>query len=151
MSIRAVLWARDVCVRFDVPPSERLILFAIAMHHHDKTGECFPAYDTLSDHTGFSKRRVIYGVADLVANGLIVTQTRRVKGHQGSNHFVLFGMPKGHKWATTRVHKKAPCESEQSCTLPRVHARAPDREEPYYRGEAQAKKLRVVNGGLSDA
>lgn len=150
MSIRAINWAREVCERIDVPPGERLILWAICLHHHDKTGDCFPAYDTIAKATGYRRRKVIYAVAELQANGLIVVQDRRVKGHQGSNHFVLFGRPKGKKWQRTRVHKKAPCESAPQCTLPRVHPSAPDRDW-YNRAETQAKNLRIVNGGRADA
>ena len=142
MSIRAAVWARDVCAKIDVPPGERLVLMMLALHHHDKTGECFPSYETLCRETGFYRRKVIYAVADLEANGLIVCQKRRVNGHQGSNHFVLFGLPKGHRWVKSRVHKSTPCESAPQCTLPRVHPSAPDREASITKGDqAKAKVL----------
>jgi hypothetical protein len=146
MSIRAINWAREVCERIDVPPGERMILWAIALHHHDKTGECFPSYDTLAKATGFQRRKVVYAVSELAANGLLIVQGRRVKGHQGSNHFMLFGRPTWPVWRQTRVHKKAPCESAPQCTQPRVHPSAPDRD-CSLKGEAQANGLRVVNGG----
>lgn len=148
MSVRAVLWARDVSARINVPPSERLLLLVIATYHHDKTGQCFPSYDTLAEGTGWKKRAVILMADRLEANGLIVRQKRRVGGHQGSNHFVLFGHPSGREWRSTRVHKKAPCESASPCTLPRVHGDAPDREEITYRGKAgpESVALKVVGG-----
>ena len=145
MSIRALNWAREVCARIDVPTGERLILWAICLHHHDKTGECFPSYDTIAEETGFQRRKVIYAVSELESNGLLIRQTRRANGHQGSNHFVLFGRPVGGKWRKTRVHKKAPCESAPQCTQPRVHPSAPDRD--WSIEGASANGLRVIGGG----
>ena len=116
MSIRAIKWAREVCERIDVPSKHRLALFVIAMHHHDRTGECFPSYETIAKACGFSRRKLIDLVADLEGNGLIIRQTRRVAGHQGSNHFVLFGRPKSPGWSPGRVHKKALCESANGGT-----------------------------------
>ena len=145
MSIRALNWAREVCARIDVPTGERLILWAICLHHHDKTGKCFPSYDTLADETGFQRRKVIYSVAELERNGLLIRQARRSNGHQGSNHFVLFGRPVDQKWRKTRVHKKAPCESAPQCTQPRVHPSAPDRD--WSIEGASANGLRVIGGG----
>jgi hypothetical protein len=145
MSIRAMNWAREVCAKIGVPTGERLVLWAIAMHHHDKTGECFPAYETLSHDTGFQRRKVIYAVAALESNGLVICQKRRVKGHQGSNHFVLFGIPRGPKWMPTRVHQPTPCESAPQCTLPRVHPSAPDREVSLR--EDLSKGLKLISGG----
>lgn len=145
MSIRAINWALDVCARFNVPSGERLILLVICYHHHDKTGECFPSYDTIAAETGFKRRKVIYAATELEANGLIIRQERRIKGHQGSNHFVLFGRPSGKRWRKSRVHKKAPCESAPQCTLSRVHPSAPDRD-CSIKG-AEAKGLRIVSGG----
>lgn len=148
MSIRAVNWAIDVCARIGTPPGERLVLLVIAKHHNDKTGACFPSYDTIAEQTGFKRRKVIYSVADLEANGLIFTQDRRVGGHQGSNNFVLFGRPSSAVWAATRVHHKAPCESAPQCTQTRVHPSAPDRDW-YNKGAAAAAKLRLVAGGAA--
>jgi hypothetical protein len=150
MSIRAINWAREVCERIDAPSKHRLALFIIAMHHHDKTGECFPSYDTIAKGCGFSRRKLIDLVADLEENGLIVRQSRRVQGHQGSNHFVLFGRPAGNRWRAARVQKKAPCESANGGTLPRVQTGAPDRD-CLYRGATQASGLRVLNGGRARA
>ena len=138
MSIRAMTWARQVCERIDVPPGERLVLWAIALHHHDKTGECFPAYETLAKATGFTRRKVMFAVADLEANGLIVCQKRRVNGHQGSNHFVLFGLPKAARWVRSRVKPPTPCKSELEFTQTRVNRSSPDREVSITKGD-QAK------------
>ena len=148
MSIRAINWARQICESIEAPSRHRLALFIIAMHHHDRTGECYPSYETIAKACGFSRRKVIDLVADLEANGLVIRQQRRVKGHQGSNHFVLFGRPKGKKWEQARVHKKAPCESANGGTLPRVQTGAPNRDW-YSKGETRANGLKVVAGGLN--
>jgi DNA-binding transcriptional MocR family regulator len=148
VSIRAINWAREICARIEVPPGERLILWAICLHHHDATGECFPSYDTLAQETGFQRRKVIYAVDELSENGLIFIQGRRVNGHQGSNHFVLFGLPKAPAWIKSRVHKKAPCESAPECTQSRVHRSAPDRELVSI-GEESPSRMRVISGGRS--
>lgn len=150
MSIRAVIWARDVCARIDVPPAERLLLIAIATYHHDKTGDCFPSYETLAEATGWKKRAVILMANRLEENGLIIRQKRRVGAHQGSNHIVLFGRPVAEKWRASRVHKKAPCESAPGCTLTRVHRDAPDREDNIL-GISQASGLVVLDGGRKHA
>lgn len=148
MSIRATLWARDISARIDVPPAERLLLLVLATYHHDRTGECFPSYETLAEKTGWKKRAVILMVGRLEANGLVIRQKRRVGGHQGSNNFVLFGHPIAKEWQATRVHKKAPCESASPCTLGRVHGDAPDREYNTSRkGDPKPVGLKVVVGG----
>jgi hypothetical protein len=139
MSIRAMNWARAICEQIGVPPGERLVLWAICLHHHDKTGHCFPAYETIAKATGYQRRKVIYAVDALEANGLVICQKRRANGHQGSNHFVLFGRPKWAKWRSTRVHDTTPCESAPQCTLPRVHPSAPDKEDTSYLSKAPTK------------
>ena len=149
MSVRAMVWARDIAARIDVPPAERLLLLVIATYHHDKTGECFPSYDTLAENTGWKRRAVILMTGRLEANGLLFRQQRRVGGHQGSNNFVLFGRPAGNKWQASRVHKKAPCESARGCTLPRVHGDAPDREVITTKGAGPGPTaLKIIRGGL---
>ena len=146
MSIRAINWAREVSERIDVPSRHRLALLMIALHHHDKTGDCFPSYETIATACGFSRRKLIDLVADLESNGLIIRQKRRKGAHQGSNHYVLFGRPASKKWVPSRVHKKAPCESANGGTLSRVQTGAPDRD--WLKGEEdQARSLRVVSGG----
>ena len=116
MSIRAVNWARTVCEQIDAPSKHRLALVMIALHHHDKTGACFPSYDTVATACGFSRRKLIDLVADLEANGLLIRQKRRNGAHQGSNHFVLFGRPATPKWTQPRVQDSTPCESANGGT-----------------------------------
>jgi biotin operon repressor len=125
LSIRAINWAREVCERIGAPSKHRLVLLMLALHHHDKTGECFPSYETIAKACGFSRRSVIDLVSDLETNGLLVRQKRRDGGHQGSNHYVLFGRPSGKKWIAARVHKTTPCESANGGTLSRVQTGAP--------------------------
>jgi len=153
MSIRAINWAIDVCKRIGAPSRHRHVLLIIASHHHDKTGACFPAYDTIAEGCGVSRRSVMRFVAELEENGLLVVQKRRKNGHQGSNQFMLFGRPAGKKWLETRVTKKAPCESDSSVTLPRVTPVSPDRDW-YNRGDDNAPanvldfpSQKVANGG----
>lgn len=148
MSIRAVNWAKDVCARIGVPPQERLILFVICFHHHDKTGECFPSYETISEMTGYRRQRVIEGVNALELNGLVIRQKRRVGGHQGSNHFVLFGRPAATEWQPARVQKKGPCKSTHGGTQPRVRTGGPDREYNTSKGAGpESVALKVIAGG----
>jgi hypothetical protein len=149
MSIRAINWALEVCARIDAPPKHRIILFVIATHHHDKTGDCFPSYETIGHKSGYRRRSVIDVVSDLEANGLIVRQKRRVDGHQSSNQFLLFGRPVAKKWRATRVHHTTPCESADGGTLPRVQTGAPNRDW-LYKGKAQANELRVLTGGKNN-
>lgn len=151
MSIRAILWARDVSARINVPPAERILLIVIATYHHDKTGDCFPSYDTLAENTGWKKRAVIQMAGRLESNGLIVRQKRRVNGHQASNHFVLFGHPKGREWNATRVHGDAPSQSARGGTQTRVHGDAPDRDSISTRGKSYASGLAVFDGGRKHA
>ena len=145
MSIRAINWAKDVCQRIGAPSRHRLALVMLCVHHHDKTGECFPSYETSAESCGFSRRKVIDLIVDLEENGLIVRQKRRVGGHQSSNHFVLFGRPSAPEWRESRVHKKAPCESANGGTLSRVQTGAPDRD-CSTKGD-QASVLTVIRGG----
>ena len=144
MSIRAINWAIDVCERIEAPARHRHVLLVLSVHHHEKTGACFPAYDTLANACGFSRRKVIDLIADLEANGLITKQKRRVGAFQGSNHFALFGKPNGQRWSEARVQKKAPCESANGGTLIRVQTGAPDKEDSL--GSNLAKGLRVAGG-----
>ena len=150
MSIRAINWAREVCERIGAPAKHRLALVMIALHHHDKTGECFPSYETVATACGFSRRKLIDLVAELELNGLIIRQKRRTGAHQGSNHYVLFGRPAGKKWVPARVHKSTPCEGANGGTLTRVQTGAPDRD-CSYKGETQASGFRVVSGGRAHA
>ena len=144
MSIRAINWARQVCEAIDAPSRHRLVLVMLALHHHEKTGECFPSYETLGNACGFSRRKVIGLVADLIENDLIISQKRRVGGHQSSNHFVLFGRPAAAKWRTARVHQPTPSQSANGGTLTRVQTGAPDKED-IFKGAA-ASGLRLVGG-----
>lgn len=143
MSIKAINWATDVCARLGTPPKHRLILFSISKHHHDKTGACFPSYETIARETGHRRRGVIEAVNDLEANGLLMKQLRRVNGHQGSNNFVLFGRPRADKWIPTRVQKKAPCYVQQD-PLVRVRTGALDRDY-YTKGTATTDQNLKVN------
>lgn len=127
MSIKAINWARAICADIGAPPKHRLVLFIISLHHNDRTGQCFPSYETLASSTGYRRRGVIEIVKELEANGLLTKQMRRENGHQGSNNYVLFGRPTAAKWVAYRVQKKATCESVDASTQGSVLTGAPDR------------------------
>lgn len=148
MSIRATLWARDVCALLDAPADCRLFMLALALRHHDKTGECFPSYETISDDTGIPRRRIITVAKECAYNGIVIIQPRRVRGHQGSNQFVLFGRPAFSKWSKSRVRKKALWQSADGGTLARVRTGAPDREELTTKGAVpEPWQPSVIAGG----
>lgn len=117
MSIRAINWARELGARIGMPQRHRFVLMMICFYHHDKTGECFPSYETIAKSCGFSRRKVIDLVSDIEKNGLIVKHHRRVDNQQSSNSFVLFGTPNSSVWVDVGVHKKAPPPSAPVCTL----------------------------------
>lgn len=150
MSIKATNWAHEVCVRIGVPARHRLVLFMICHRHHDRTGDCFPSYDTIAKSCGFSRRKVIDLIGDLEKNGLLIRQKRRVGGRQGSNHYVLFGRPVARKWVASSAHKKAPSQSANSNTSASVQTEAPDKD-CLNMTEAEAGGFRVLNGGRASA
>ena len=117
MSIRAINWAVGVFEVIDIPSPERLILLLICRHHQDKTGECYPSYDTLAQQSGYNRRTVIRHVKSLKSSGLIAVKKRRSKGHQESNQFVLFGSFKSHNQSDTRVTLKTKNQSDSGVTL----------------------------------
>lgn len=162
MSIRAINWARDVGKSIGIPSRHRLALLTLAAHHHDKTGSCFPSYDTIADEVGCNRRKAMELVSDLEANGVIIRQSRRRGQRQGSNQYVLFGRPASERWAVVRVHPSAPSEDFSGCKKKhpedeflRVHPSAPDRD--WYTTPSDAPLADVVafpvqkvsNGGHS--
>lgn len=148
MSIRAINWARHVGKTTGMPPGHRLVLMTLCCFHNDKTGECFPSYDTVSDEVGYRRRKIVDMVEDLQFNGLLIKQKRRVGGHQGSNHHVLFGRPAFEKWRT-RVSDTAPCKSARISTLTRVPPGAHDKEELYK--DTGSAGFSVITGGRASA
>lgn len=140
MSIRAINWCRDVGRRLKIPALERAVLMHICCYHNEKTGECFPSYDTIADDSGYRRRRVIEAVKLLEANGLITVQSRRVMGHQGSNGYVPFGKAVCGKWT--------PAQSAPVCTLPRVPPYAPDRDW-LLKKKTQTSDAKLASGGRS--
>lgn len=147
MSIRAINWAIDVCERISAPSAHRFVLMVLCTFHHDKTGECFPSYETIAKRTGYSRRKVIALVSEIEGNGLVIRQKRRVSGTQGSNQFVLFGRPAKPKWVHSRVQDSTPCQSANGGTLTRVQTGAPDRDYIYGAEETLANGLKIIRGG----
>jgi biotin operon repressor len=131
MSIKAITWAAGVIDAYDMPSPERFVLVALAIRHNQISDQCFPSYQGLSDFTGLSRKRVITAVKNLQTWGLIRVEKRRIRGHQGSNSFVLFGklkvspkQPKG----TARVNVNPLCKGERG-TLSQGERGTPDKEE----------------------
>lgn len=142
MSIKAINWARAICADIGAPPKHRLVLLVICIHHNDKTGQCFPSYETIANSTGFRRRGVIDIVKELEDNGLLTKRMRRENGHQGSNSYVLFGRPTAAKWVSSRVQKKATCKSATTSTQGSVLTGAPDRN---YTSKESGSEDRLAN------
>lgn len=155
MSIRAIKWAHSVLPLLDLPPAERMTLMALAFHHNDKTGECFPSIQTLREAVGVGDRRQREAVQALVDWKLI--QKRRGASAEGnaSNRYTLFGAPKRPRQTGTRGAVSKPLEPAQKSrfesgrqgTVSNRHAGDDDRGYTSEPGKSQASALKIVNGG----
>lgn len=131
MSIRAINWAVEVSIRIGIPANKRLTLWAIAHHHYDKTGECYPSYETIARQAGCSRRKAIYDVQEFEFNGLLVRQKRSNGDGLTSNNYLLFGRPKFGRWKPLVVQGGAPRVVQQRApreTPGVVQQSAPDRD-----------------------
>ena len=95
MSVKGMNWANYISVTEDLLVSQRLILFILGHHHHDRTNACFPAVATIAKIAGLSERQVQKNLQALQTKGLIRVSSRSVEGRQRSNHYTLFGTPTG--------------------------------------------------------
>lgn len=84
-------WAFDVSSQHSLSQTHRLVLLALAFHHHQATDECFPTLATIADYAGLSERRARSAAHALDAMGLIRIKKRSERGVQRSNQFDLFG------------------------------------------------------------
>lgn len=150
MSIRATKWAHGVLPLVDLPPTERMTLVCLAFYHTDKTGECFPAMQTLADDVGVTSRRIQQAVDKLVAWGLITKKRGGTAARNASNRYTLFGNPKRPKQTGTRfpvqTGTKKPVQT--GTRFPVSNRNTVSDERGYLQGgEGKAVELRVLNGG----
>lgn len=134
MSVRAFNWVATVVGDSRLNQSQRSLLWALAHHHHDKTGACFPAVATLAGMAGISERKATEHLGGLADLGLIHVNKRTVRGRQRSNQYDLFGTFR----ADGSVTPKPALRGDKKSTPKRVNrgvtAASPDREEIPNRG-----------------
>lgn len=71
-------------------PAAKIVLYWLADHHNETTGECFPSINRLSDLCEMSRRSVENHIADLEGAGLIERQERRREGGgKTANGYIL--------------------------------------------------------------
>lgn len=150
MSVRAMKWAFEMMPKASLHPSERLVLLALCHHHHEKTGACFPAVETLAAVTGYSIRQVQYALRKLEEIGLIYTNDRTVRGHQRSNQYDLFGNLRGAVGCTPKKPGRGAGGGTPRGAISGVQWVAPDREKISSKGETLPEfgpaPLRIVGG-----
>lgn len=90
MSVEAVAWAYAA----DASPTERNVLFALALFADDK-GECWPGLDLICEIAKMKRVPVIRSINSLVERGLV---ERLERGHRGqSTRYRLKGIQFGEK------------------------------------------------------
>lgn len=71
-------------------PAAKIVLYWLADHHNETTGECFPSINRLADLCEMSRRSVEVHLGDLEARGLIARQARhRDGGGKTANGYIL--------------------------------------------------------------
>ena len=71
-------------------PSTKIVLYWLADHHNETTGECFPSYSTLEAECEMHRATVMRHIDELVKLGLIERIKRtRANGSQTSNGYRL--------------------------------------------------------------
>jgi len=71
-------------------PAAKIVLYWLADHHNQSTGECFPSINRLIELCEMTRRAVQNTIDDLEAAGLVEVVTRhRPNGSQTSNIYVL--------------------------------------------------------------
>jgi biotin operon repressor len=102
MSWRAVRWAIEDTQQANLSSVQRLVLLALAYHHNERGGACYPSNDTIQAETGLSRRAVQTAIKSLKLTGLITVSSRSVHGIQTSNQYDLFGRIEGRTTCTPR-------------------------------------------------
>ena len=71
-------------------PAAKIVLYWLADHYNQSTGECFPSINRLTELCEMTRRAVQNNIDDLEAAGLVHVVTRhRPNGSQTSNIYVL--------------------------------------------------------------
>lgn len=91
MSIRAIKWAVAAAQTVDITPLQRCVLFVLAYHHNDKSGQCNPSMLTLGNECGVSDRAARMAVRGLEHVGLVKSKKQTCEAGQASNQYSLFG------------------------------------------------------------
>lgn len=123
MSIEAVAWA----LKQSLPKKQtaKLILIALANHHNESTGECYPAKRKLREAGCCDKRTLERNMKWLEANGWLKRVTRHAgkggKGRQTSNSYLInFGKSDGGQFAVGgQIDGPSDCRRAGDGKLPR--------------------------------
>lgn len=94
LSIRAIKWAVSASQTVDITPVQRCVLFILAYHHNDKSGQCNPAMITIGNECGVSDRSAREAVRALEHVGLIRSRKCSGPAGQATNQYTLFGAKK---------------------------------------------------------
>jgi len=71
-------------------PAAKIVLYWLADHHNETTGDCFPSINRLAELCEMSRRSVETQIASLEADGLVERVNRmRVGGGKTSNGYIL--------------------------------------------------------------
>ena len=71
--------------KLDLPPTEKLVLLAIADFSNDKKGIAWPSQTTIARKTGYSRQTVNRAIKRLCARGVLVSSKRSAEGKSTSN------------------------------------------------------------------
>lgn len=144
MSIRAIKWAVAAAQTVDITPLQRCVLFMLAYHHNDKTGQCNPSMLTLGNECGVSDRAVRMAMRGLEHVGLVKSKKQTCEAGQASNQYVLFGAKKNKSGRNVR---SGTGRNHTTATPPR-NERSDEREYITSREEACDKviPLRAAGG-----
>jgi len=139
MSTQATKWAFEVLSSSTLSPTERCVLFFLSFRHNHKTGECFPAMETIGIHAGVSERRARTAIRKLEAAGLIKTRRRVGRAGNSSNQYELFCGPA----KAVQPGTKKPGETGTPLPDPDRQRRAGDKKvtlNPSHESQAKGKK-----------
>lgn len=145
MSIRAIKWAVTAAQTVDITPLQRCVLFMLAYHHNDKTGQCNPSMLTLGNECGVSDRAARMAVRGLEHVGLVKSKKQTCEAGQASNQYVLFGAKKNKSGRNVR----SGTGRNHTTATPPQNERSDERGYNTYREEAgpESVTLKVIAGG----
>lgn len=140
MSVRATKWAMTLG-DVDITPVQRCVLFVLAYHHNDKSGDCFPSVETIGRGSGIKERAAREAIRALEHVGLVKRKKRTNERGQASNQYVLFGRVKN----KSGRHLRASTGRHHTTATSGQHHGAGERD-IYTTREKTVPELRVVNG-----